>query len=57
MQEYKDLVDLDKDRIFEIDYSEFTDHKNENLKKLFDFVGLEYNESKIIDCLNFKLPH
>jgi len=57
MQEYKDLVDLDKDRIFEIDYSEFTDHKNQNLKKLFDFVGLEYNESKIIDCLNFKLPH
>lgn len=53
-EELNIFYERNKDRVFKIDYSEFIDVNNENLKKMFDFFKLNFNKEQIKNTLKIK---
>lgn len=57
LDEYKNLINLSPERFFCIDYSDFTNPSSTNLKDLFSFMGLHFDEQKITEALKVQLRH
>ena len=57
LDEYKNLIKLSPERFFCIDYSDFTNPSSTNLKDLFSFMGLHFDEQKITEALKVQLRH